>query len=242
VLVLAHGYPWSDGSQSDGELLDYAETVMHRWTEFADSHQAVIIVPVFGGSEFPDYRDMRGTTIDPAAFVDRLVDAACVNLARSASRFSLHGHSAGAQFAARYLVTHPRRLEQVVLGAPSTYPFPEPTVPWPYGMGQGIDDADVRQAAPDPSGWLMAATEVPVSCLVGDRDSEPRAPAPAQPGSTRLERAVGWVEAMRGVASARERACTVTLVVAAGLDHDEFAMANPAQDLISRGWGAASQS
>jgi len=203
----------------------------------------VIIVPVFGGSDFPDYRDMRGTTIDPAAFVDRLVDdAAGAHVAGFAGRFSLHGHSAGAQFAARYLVTHPKRLEQVVLGAPSTYPFPEPTIPWPYGMGPGIGDADRREPAPDPSGWLAAATEVPVCCLVGDRDDEPRPPAPAQPGSTRLERAVGWVEAMRGVASAHEQACTVTLVVASGLDHDELAMTVPAQNLISRGWRVPSRS
>lgn len=52
----------------------------------------------------------------------------------------LHGHSAGAQFAARYLVTHPERLEEVVLSAPSAYPFPDAALPWPDGMARVVRD------------------------------------------------------------------------------------------------------
>ena len=55
---------------------------------------------------------------------------------RSPARmFSLHGHSAGAQFAARYLIAHPGRLDHVILSAPSAYPLPDPGVAWPNGMG-----------------------------------------------------------------------------------------------------------
>jgi hypothetical protein len=49
-------------------------------------------------------------------------------------RLSLHGHSADAQFDARYLVTHPQFLDQVVLSAPSTFPMPGAEIPWRNGV------------------------------------------------------------------------------------------------------------
>src|ERR1700690_3860926 len=62
------------------------------------------------------------------------------HIPRFSGQFSLHGHSAGAQFAARYLVTHPSRLEAVVLSAPGAYPFPDPALPWPNGMAAVVRD------------------------------------------------------------------------------------------------------
>jgi hypothetical protein len=94
VLVLAHGFPWVDGSQSDSFLAEYAQAAVERWTTFAEAHQAMAIQP-------------------------------------------------GAQFAARYLVAHPERLEEVILSVPGAYPFPDPalvgsrdTVPQPPEPGQ----------------------------------------------------------------------------------------------------------
>lgn len=75
-------------------------------------------------------------------YVNRLVDRSASPLIPGFDgRFLLHGHSAGGQFAARYLVTHPSRLRGVILSAPSTYPFPDPTVVWPNGMGATKRDA-----------------------------------------------------------------------------------------------------
>jgi pimeloyl-ACP methyl ester carboxylesterase len=235
VLVLAHGFPWPDDSQSETALADYARATVERWRPFADSHGAVLVAPVFGGRDFPRYREMTGRVVGANEFVNRLVSRAVdEHLAEGTGRFSLHGHSAGAQFAARYLVTHPGRLEQVVLSAPSTFPMPDTTIPWPHGMGEapGITPG----FAPDHAAWLAAASEVPVTVLVGARDIEPRPAAPGQPGETRIERAEGWVEQMRRHAAASSRAATVRLVLAEGLDHDEEAMTLPAQELLARGW------
>ena len=146
-------------------------------------------------------------------------------------RFSLHGHSAGGQFAARYLVTHPDRLEAAVLSAPSTYPMPDPALAWPNGMG-----AAANGYRPAPASWLLAATGVPVTVLVGSQDTEPRPPSPGQPGATRIERAAGWADRMRRHAEAAGRPATLQLAVAPGLGHDETAMAGPAQDLFARCW------
>jgi pimeloyl-ACP methyl ester carboxylesterase len=233
VLVLAHGYPWPDGSRSDGELIEYAQAAVERWAAFAERHHAIVVAPAFGGQEFPLYREMLGRSIDPDEFVNLLVaKAGREHIPGFAGRFSLHGHFAGAQFAARYLVTHPHRLDEAILSAPSTFPLPDPGIPWPNGMAA----AARSEFGPRAAGWLEAATEVRVTVLVGSRDTERRPPAPAQQGATRIERAAAWVESMCRHAESRDKAATIRFVAAEGLDHDEKAMATAAQEILAQSW------
>lgn len=248
VLVLAHGFPWPDGSKSDDDLAEYARAAVARWTAFAEAHHAMIVAPAFGGRDFGGYRELFGRRIDADEFVNILVDeAAREHIPNFSGRFSLHGHSAGAQFAARYLVTHPGRLDEVVLSAPSAYAFPDSALPWPNGMaavvrdelsGSRADGKASHQAVgsvftPRPAGWLAAASEVSVSVLVGSQDTEPRPAEPGQQGSTRIERAIAWVDSMHRHARANGRASTIRFVLAQGLDHDEAAMAIPAQEVLA---------
>ena len=171
--------------------------------------------------------------LSPAEFVSQLVKAAArEHVPRFGGRFSLHGHSAGAQFAGRYLVTHPQMLKQVILSAPGTLPMPDPGIAWPYGMGTVTDTGGFT---PERAGW-RAAGEVSVTVLVGSRDTEPQWPAPGQSGTSRIERATGWVARMRQHAGAGGKVPTIQLVMAEGLDHDEEAMAIPAQEILARAW------
>jgi pimeloyl-ACP methyl ester carboxylesterase len=254
VLVLAHGFPWSDGTQSDEALADYARADVQRWANLAEENHVIVMAPAFGGHNFADYRDMVGRKVDPDEFLNMLVDGPAARLIpHSNGHFSLHGHSAGGQFAARYLVIHPNRLDQVILSAPSTYPFPDPALPWPFGMGPVIRDgfsgslADGKDSnrvvgtafSPNSAGWLVAATEVSVAVLVGSHDTEQRPDAPGQRGSTRIDRAKAWVTVMRHLAESQKHKATIQLVLAEGLTHDEVAMAIPAQKIFSQKWRSA---
>lgn len=251
VLVLAHGFPWVDGSQSDDDLAAYAQEAVDRWALFAGAHQALVVAPVFGGRDFGGYRALFGRRTDADEFVNATVDeVGAKHIPRFSGQFSLHGHSAGAQFAARYLVTHPSRLEAVVLSAPGAYPFPDPALRWPDGMaavvrdelsgsagdGKAPDQAAGSVYIPQPSGWLVAASEVAASVLVGSRDTAPQAPEPGQQGSTRIERATAWVNSMKQHAVNNGRTPMIQLIQAEGLDHDEPAMAIPAQEILARRW------
>jgi pimeloyl-ACP methyl ester carboxylesterase len=240
LVVLAHGYPWPDGWLFGPFLLAYARSAVRRWVSFAESSAAILIAPVLGAGEFAGYREMFGLHIDADEYVNQLVDGSAGPLIpQFDGRFALHGHSAGGQFAVRYLVTHALRLRRVVLSAPSTYPFPDSAVPWPNGMATAIRDAQSGSRAgqpysPDPGGWLRAASEVPVTVLVGSRDTQPRPPSPAQPGTTRLDRAKAWVLAMARVAESNGKSTTVRLMIEPGLDHDEAAIAVPAQRILAQ--------
>lgn len=230
VLVLAHGFPWDDGTQSDEALAVYAREDATRWALFAEQKHAIILVPAFGGRNFPSYRDMTGRMIGPDEFVDRLIDGPVAGLIPHFNgRFDLHGHSAGAQFAARYLVTHPARLDCVILSAPSTYPMPDVAVAWPFGMAKSA-------RTPCTDCWLRAATEVAVTVLVGSRDTEERPPAPGQVGSSRLDRAKAWVAAMTKFADTHGRKSSIRFVEVPELGHDEAAMAIPAQSVFAEKW------
>jgi pimeloyl-ACP methyl ester carboxylesterase len=250
--VLAHGFPWLDGSKSDSELARYAEAAVRRWTVFAQAHRAIIIAPAFGGTDFAGYRALFGRRIDADAFVNALVDEiGAKHIPGFRGRFSLHGHSAGAQFAARYLVTHPGRLDAVVLSAPGAYPWPDAGLPWPNGMapvvrdelsgsaddGKAADQAAGAVFAPQHAGWLDAASEVLVTVLVGSRDTEPQPAEPGQRGSSRIDRAIEWVGSMHRHARASDRTSAIELVQAEGLDHDEADMAVPAQQVLTSTWG-----
>jgi pimeloyl-ACP methyl ester carboxylesterase len=254
VLVLAHGFPWPDGSKSDGDLARYAEAAVKRWTAFAEAHRAILVAPAFGGRDFGGYRALFGRRIDADDFVNGVVDEiGREHIPDFSGRFSLHGHSAGAQFAARYLVTHPERLEAVVLSAPGAYPWPDPALPWPNGMAPVVRDelsgsaADGKASdqtagtvfAPRRTGWLDAASDVFATVLVGSRDTDTQPAEPGQQGSTRIERATAWVSSMHRHARASDRTPAIQLVQAQGLDHDEAAMAIPAQEILARRWDSS---
>lgn len=188
---------------------------------------------------------MFGAEIDADEFVNRLIDFSAKPLLDNFDgRFALHGHSAGGQFAARYVVAHPNRLLHAVLSAPSTYPFPDPAIPWPNGMGSVTRDAESGRRrgtvfTPDPHGWLRAATGTRIAVLVGSRDTTTRPASPGEPGTTRLARATAWVQAMTQLAVSSGRPSPVKLEIAPGLDHDEAAIAIPAQRILAGSFASA---
>jgi pimeloyl-ACP methyl ester carboxylesterase len=253
VLVLASGYPWDDNTASALQLREYVRADVARWKSFAERNDALILAPAFGGGCFTGYRQLYGEGIRPDAFVNMLVDGAASEIIPDLNGpFSLHGHSAGAQFAARYLVTQPERVDTVILSAPSTYPMPDPAINWPYGerpaklplsaaRGTRCGSSQHLEAefTPKMSNWLVAAISVPVTVMVGSKDLEPRPPAPGNRGLTRYDRARQWVLAMNRLAEEANRAATVRFVTVKGIGHDEIGMMEPAQRILEHQWRAA---
>jgi pimeloyl-ACP methyl ester carboxylesterase len=250
VLVLASGYPWDDNTASALQLREYVRADVTRWKSFAERNHALILAPAFGSGCFAGYRQLYGEGIRPDDFVNMLIDGPASEIIPDLNgHFSLHGHSAGAQFAARYLVTHPERLEIVILSAPSTYPMPDPTINWPYGERQarfylpaarntvcGPSEHIEAKFTPKMSNWLVVAVSVPVIVMVGSKDLEPRPPAPGNRGLTRYDRARQWVLAMNRLAEGANRAATVRLVTVKGIDHDEIGMMEPAHRILEQEW------
>ncbi|MFI4963798.1 MAG: hypothetical protein ACHP9T_00385 [Caulobacterales bacterium] len=229
ILVLAFGYPWDD--VPDAKILAYAQANVRAWSRFAQQDHVMIVAPVLGGSNFLDFRTLSGRLIDPDTFVNALVDGPARRaMPDSDGKFCIHGHSAGAQFVARYVVANPNRIECAILSAPSTYAMPTLSLAWPFGMAPARDARG--RSAPSERSWTAAATGAPIDVLVGSRDVETRPPAPGQTGASRLDRGRAWVKGMQALAAAHHQPSSVRFIEVPGVDHNEPRMAIAAQTLL----------
>ena len=103
---------------------DTARYYIENWEAWAEANGAILIAPAFDQSNFgskdPDmvgggYRGLFGRKIGADAWVLGLVDAYQGQYGGGDGRFCLYGHSAGGQFVARFVVTHPGRVKGAVM-------------------------------------------------------------------------------------------------------------------------------
>jgi hypothetical protein len=73
----------------DSALIDYARAAVERWITFAETHRALVVASVFGGRDFPRYREMTGRIISPATFVNHLVQKATREHVPQSSHFTV---------------------------------------------------------------------------------------------------------------------------------------------------------
>ncbi len=233
TLVTVHG------SLGKGEAaVDVAERFIKRWTDVAERRRVLLLAPAFdqenfGGRAGPGggYRGLFGCHVGADQFVNRIVAAARERLPSLPVKFYLYGHSAGGQFVSRYVVKHPDRIKAAVISAAGTFAFPDPKVPWTNGMAplrrrmRWRDDDPWQQIdiKPDPDGWLEAAA-LPITVVVGARDTGEIKPLPGNPGRSHVERARAWVQAMNALAQRHEKVGRVRLVVVENVGHDSAAL------------------
>ncbi|ROR32799.1 hypothetical protein [Inmirania thermothiophila] len=171
-----------------------------------------VVAPLLPPGRFRGFQRLRAGA---AEAVEDVVADAAARAGRPFPRFVLVGFSGGAQFAHRYAMLRPGRIESLLLGAAGWYTLPDPALPWPLGVAPGT-----APAAVDLAGFLR----LPVTVVVGADDTRRDVSLNADPavdrllGRNRLERARRWVAALR----ARRRAggAPVRLRVLPGVGHD----------------------
>ncbi len=250
IVVVVHG------TVDAVDAVELANTFINRWTDFADSTGAIIVSPAFDRDNFASnnasfgaggYRGLFGREIDADEFLHNIL--AEVNLLAPVSerRFFLYGHSAGGQFANRYVVRHPERVQGVILSAPGRYAFPEEEVTWANGMGRLTRSiswpGDVEQNVdiePDPEGWLQAAV-LPISIVIGDEDTSPqpcRAAHCSEPlristdSTTRLAIAKKWQGDMNALAASEGQFGRVHMEIVEGIGHSSAALTPASREVL----------
>jgi poly(3-hydroxybutyrate) depolymerase len=140
ILVLIHGTPSAEQAAEQS-----AQDLIAAWQDFAAINGWILIAPAFNQEDFSSrlgdhalggYRGLFGRQIMADAWVLRLVQADQKAYHLSERQFYLFGHSAGGQFTARFLVTHPDLVKRAAITTAATYPQPDPGVAWPFGMGE----------------------------------------------------------------------------------------------------------
>jgi pimeloyl-ACP methyl ester carboxylesterase len=248
IVVVVHGTP-----QPDQDAADLARRFISRWTDFADQTGSVVVAPAFDQENFAScdsgcggrggYRGLFGRIVGADDFLHEILDEVALEAPTSEHRFYLYGHSAGGQFANRYVARHPNRLLGVVLSAPGRYAFPEPTAAWHYGMrrwegriGWPGNESTHVVVEPDPGGWVRAAA-LPVQIVIGDRDtvSQPCQPAHCAVGDTADTRiAIGarWMSAMNGLAMSNGTPARVRKEIIPDVDHNSERLTPASQEAL----------
>jgi poly(3-hydroxybutyrate) depolymerase len=228
IIVLAHGM-LGKNQQAAMQAKTYAE----RWIPYAEQHGLIIIAPVFDDERFGNlsqgyggYRNLFGKHIGADDFVHQLVEQYRKQTRSGSNQFYLYGHSAGGQFVARYVVTHPERVIKAVISAAGRYSYPDDTVPWPYGAGllnkkiNWDNGAVIRHERVSPQLLNYARAADKVQIVIGAADTKAQDKRAAHTGSNRIEFAYSWTAAMNNLARRYNMAANIRVHQVAAVGHD----------------------
>ncbi len=124
-----------------------AQGYRDNWKILADKHQLLIIAPEFSKELYPDSRsynlgnmfDENGDPIDETkwsySIIEPLFDHVKKVTGGTQKSYVMFGHSAGAQFAHRFLFFKPENRAHLVVSANAGwYTIPDPNIDFPYGL------------------------------------------------------------------------------------------------------------
>ncbi|MGH9324769.1 MAG: alpha/beta hydrolase [Vicinamibacteria bacterium] len=176
-----------------------------QWQPHAEQRQFLLIVPEFDARNFSEDAYQRGNVVDrngnaiekrqwTFSTIERLFDVVRQGARLRSPRYSLYGHSAGAQFVHRFVLFMPEaRYEHAIAANAGWYTLPSFEVAFPYGL----------EGAPVTESGLKQAMGRDLVILLGDDDTDESDPnlrnterARAQ-GRTRFERGQNFYETAR---------------------------------------------
>ena len=231
VLIVLHG------SGRD------AQSMRDEWVELADDFGLLVFAPWFTASAFPGGSGYNlgnvysngnapgGAAPKPEgdwafSVVEPLFDEVKRRTGNTSATYDLFGHSAGGQFAHRFVLFFPDgRYRRVVAANPGWYTVPDPDIDFPYGIGRSPID-----------GMTAKYFERSLIVMAGDRDTDPSSaglrhtPEADAQGAHRFERAQYFYDESRRIRAGA--AFGWRLVVVDGVGHDGRAMGEAAADLL----------
>ncbi len=205
-----------------------------QWHELAKEHSFLLVVPEFSDRHFPGTEsynlgnvfDRDGKAVSRPRWsysvIEPVFDEVRRRFGMTARRYSLYGHSAGAQFVHRFIFHVPEaRVSQIVSANAGWYMMPDFEQDFPYGMRRS---AVTREN-------LAAALQLPVTILLGEEDADGdhptlrRSPEAMAQGDHRLERGFSFFEEAESYALREKIPFGWQLVTVPGAGHDNRLMA-----------------
>lgn len=214
-----------------------ADRYLAEWVALSDRLGFLVVCPEFSAAKFPGdewynfggLRRAREPGLRSFAVPDRVFAELRARTGATASRYSLYGHSAGAQFVHRFLLLAPlAAVDQAVAANAGWYTLPVFDQDFPYGLhGTDVTEAEIAT-------FLRR----PLVLQLGEADNDPahrslrRDAGSDLQGTHRFARglnymAVGWREA-----AARGFPLPWRVVTVPGLGHENGRMAESAATLL----------
>lgn len=211
-----------------------ADRYLAEWLDVAEREQVIVVVPEFTQAAFPGapaynhgrLLDANGAAVPvnerTFALIEPLFDALRAREALSRTHYWMFGHSAGAQFVHRFIMTgNARRLERAVSANAGSYMYPDDRFAWPFGT----------RTLPEGIWAPQAAYAVQMTILLGTADNDPDYPSlPREPeamaqGPHRLARGNAFFNATRADAQRRGLAYAWDCRLVPNVGHDNGRMA-----------------
>jgi pimeloyl-ACP methyl ester carboxylesterase len=222
LLFVFHG--------ADRNARDYRDALINE----ANRLKFIVIAPEFSlenypggdgynlGNVFVDGDNPSSATLNEQdkwaySVIEPLFDNLLMQLGNSSSAYDIFGHSAGGQFAHRYIMFKPQaRVNKVVASASGWYAFPDTTISFPYGFYN----------SPLINGSLTSLFSKNMHIQVGANDNNPNdsglrrnEQANAQ-GANRKERAERFYAFSQNAANSRNLPFNWSISVIPAADHD----------------------
>ncbi|MGL5116435.1 MAG: hypothetical protein ACRC7C_14035 [Beijerinckiaceae bacterium] len=230
VLIVMHGR-----GRNGAEYRD-------QWTKQSEAGNLLIVVPEFDAENFPGTAAYNwGSVVDeqekplPAdAWVFNVIDAVHREVRKQTGatreKYSLYGHSAGAQYVHRFLLLAKAADADLIISANAgSYTMPVRGIAFPFGLdGVTVTDDDLKRAFARP-----------VVVLLGDQDIDPNHQSlPRQPGAMaqgphRFARGNLFFDTAQKKAAELGAPFNWRLVPVPGVAHSNTNMANKAAEIVS---------
>lgn len=234
ILIALHG----QGRNAD----DYRNALKAQ----AEALDIIVIAPEFSDENFPGsdqynlgnvYQDGDDPTVNSLnpesewsySIVEPLFDQFKDQIGHPANTYSLFGHSAGAQFAHRFLMFKPNnRAAEIVISAAGWYTFPDNNTVFPYGIKKSVIDENLLE--------VFLGKNIIVQ--VGALDNDPEAPGLRRnsivdlQGIHRLARATNFFDFCETLAEDNQYDFPWRFEIREGADHNFSTAAVYAADLL----------
>jgi pimeloyl-ACP methyl ester carboxylesterase len=218
------------------------ERYRNEWQAYAARAQALLLVPEFSAAHFPGSRSYSaprqaspdqsaGATVFAFAAIEQIFDQVIKTNKLTASDYRIYGHSAGAQFVHRFILSYPQaRVKIAVAANAGWYLMPEFETKFPYGLkGSGLSAES-----------LKVAFAKKLVILLGEQDADanhPQLSRTAQAkrqGANRLERGQSFFRAAQRRAETLHMPFNWELHTVPNVAHSNAGMARAAAPLLLR--------
>ncbi len=157
-------------------VLRNADTYRDNWVDLADKHKVLIVVPQFTqenfkgdrGYAFGNVQARGGVLNDPSewsfSLIDQIFDDVVKQTKSTQTKYDLFGHSAGSQFAHRFIIfTKKNKANRVITANAGSYTVLDYEVNYPFG----IKDMDINDK------HLKYLLQKDLVVQLGDKDNDP---------------------------------------------------------------------
>jgi hypothetical protein len=219
-----------------------ADDYRDNWIALANQYKILIVAPEFSKEHYPRSLGYNlGNMFDEAgkplpeevwsfSIIDPIFDFVVRQIGGRQTAYDMFGHSAGAQFAHRFVTfKHGTKANRVVSANAGWYTMPDFSTDYPYGLG------GTQLSLQDIDGVLQSKVVV----LLGDQDTERgkylrKTPEADAQGNNRYERGQAYFEWARQLSKDRGIKLGWIQQTVPGVGHDNAKMAPAAAEWLYR--------